>query len=61
MSLPGAAAAAAAIAALALFVAGVYKAQLTVGSPWRSGLGMVAIGLTSALVGWAIGVMFGVR
>jgi vacuolar iron transporter family protein len=47
-----------AIAALSLFVVGAYKARLTVGCPWRSGLEMAVIGTVSALIGYAVGALF---
>lgn len=47
--------------ALALFVVGVYKARITVGRPGRSGLQMAVIGIVSALAGYVIGSLFGVR
>ncbi len=47
------------ISALALFVVGVYKARMTVGRPLRSGVQMTVIGIASALVGYAIGALFG--
>lgn len=43
------------LSALVLFVVGVYKARVTVGSPGRSGLEMALIGTLSALVGYAVG------
>ena len=49
------------VSALALFSVGVYKARITVGRPGRSGLQMVVIGIVSALAGYAIGAMFGVK
>lgn len=49
------------ISALALFGVGVYKARITVGRPGRSGLQMAVIGIVSALAGYAIGAMFGVK
>ena len=49
------------VSALALFSVGVYKARITVGQPGRSGLQMVVIGIVSALAGYAIGAMFGVK
>lgn len=48
------------IASIVLFFVGVYKAISTVGNPIRSGLEMVAIGMMAALVGYAIGAIFGV-
>lgn len=46
------------IAALTLFVIGVYKARITVGKPWRSGLQMAVIGTVSALAGYVVGLIF---
>ena len=60
MSVRRAAWASAAVAACALFGIGAYKARVTSGKPWKSGLEMAAIGIASALVGWAIGAAFGV-
>ncbi len=47
-----------AIAALTLFIVGIYKARVTVGKPFRSGLQMALIGTLSALVGYAVGYVF---
>jgi predicted membrane protein (TIGR00267 family) len=49
------------VSALALFGVGAYKARITVGRPLRSGLQMAVIGIVSALAGYAIGALFGVR
>ena len=49
------------VSALALFVVGAYKARITVGRPGRSGLQMAAIGIVSALAGYAIGALFGFK
>ncbi len=46
------------VAALTLFVVGAYKARLTVGNPGKSGLEMAIIGTLSALVGYAVGLLF---
>jgi len=46
------------IAALTLFSVGVYKARVTVGKPFRSGLEMAVIGTVSALAGYVVGVIF---
>lgn len=46
------------LAALALFAVGAYKARVTVGRPGRSGLEMAVIGILSALVGYAVGLLF---
>jgi len=45
------------VTALVLFGVGAYKARITVGRPWKSGLEMAIIGTVSALVGYAIGVL----
>jgi len=45
-------------AALTLFVVGVYKARVTIGKPFRSGLQMAIIGTVSALAGYVVGVIF---
>jgi len=47
-----------AIAALTLFIVGVYKARVTVGKPLRSGLEMAVIGTISALAGYVVGLIF---
>jgi VIT1/CCC1 family predicted Fe2+/Mn2+ transporter len=47
-----------AVAALTLFVVGVYKARVTVGKPFRSGLEMAVIGTVSALAGYVVGLIF---
>jgi VIT1/CCC1 family predicted Fe2+/Mn2+ transporter len=49
------------VAAGALFGIGAYKARLTTGKAWRSGLEMAIIGVAAALVGWGIGAAFGVQ
>jgi VIT1/CCC1 family predicted Fe2+/Mn2+ transporter len=46
------------IAALTLFIVGVYKARVTVGKPLRSGLQMAVIGTVSALAGYVVGAIF---
>ena len=46
------------IAALTLFVVGVYKARVTVGKPLRSGIQMAVIGTISALAGYVVGLIF---
>ncbi|HXD09541.1 MAG TPA: VIT1/CCC1 transporter family protein, partial [Anaerolineales bacterium] len=46
------------IAALTLFSVGVYKARVTVGKPFRSGLEMAIIGTVSALAGYIVGLIF---
>ncbi|MBI4039288.1 VIT1/CCC1 transporter family protein [Candidatus Daviesbacteria bacterium] len=47
-----------AISALVLFLVGLYKARVTIGKPWKSGLQMMTIGITSALAGYLIGLVF---
>lgn len=44
-----------AAAGASLFVVGAYKASVTVGVWWKSGLQMLGIGLVTALVSYAIG------
>jgi VIT1/CCC1 family predicted Fe2+/Mn2+ transporter len=44
--------------ALVLYGVGVVKARLTVGSPSKSGLQMLVIGMTAAMVGYFIGLLF---
>lgn len=46
------------IAALTLFIVGMYKARVTVGKPFRSGLEMAVIGTLSALAGYVVGLIF---
>ena len=46
------------IAALTLFIVGMYKARVTVGQPLRSGLQMALIGTVSALAGYVVGLIF---
>ena len=43
----------------ALFLIGAYEAKTTVGSLWKSGLQMAAIGLTAGLAGFLIGHFIG--
>jgi VIT1/CCC1 family predicted Fe2+/Mn2+ transporter len=45
------------VTALVLFGVGAYKARITVGRPWKSGVEMAIIGTVSALVGYAIGIL----
>lgn len=45
------------ISALTLFAVGFYKARITVGHPAKSGLEMTVIGIVSALVGYAVGLL----
>jgi VIT1/CCC1 family predicted Fe2+/Mn2+ transporter len=46
------------VAALTLFVVGVYKARVTIGKPLRSGIQMAVIGTISALAGYVVGWIF---
>ncbi|NWG07810.1 MAG: VIT1/CCC1 transporter family protein [Chloroflexi bacterium] len=46
------------IAALTLFIVGAYKARVTVGKPFRSGMEMAVIGTVSALAGYVVGLLF---
>ena len=46
------------ITAMVLFGVGAYKARTTVGHPGKSGLEMAVIGTLSALVGYAVGMLF---
>jgi len=46
------------IAAVTLFIVGVYKARVTVGKPFRSGVEMAVIGTLSALAGYVVGWLF---
>jgi len=46
------------IAALTLFIVGVYKARVTVGRPFRSGMEMAVIGTVSAMAGYVVGLIF---
>ncbi len=46
------------IAALTLFIVGAYKARVTVGKPFRSGMEMAMIGTLSALAGYVVGLIF---
>ena len=48
-----------AVSAVTLYVVGAYKARITVGKPFRSGLQMAIIGMVSALAGYFIGALFG--
>lgn len=45
------------VTALVLFGVGAYKARITVGRPWKSGVEMAIIGIVSALVGYAVGIL----
>jgi len=43
------------VSLLALFIAGAYKARITVGEWWKGGLEIAIIGLAAALIGYVIG------
>jgi len=45
------------ISLIALFITGAYKARITVGSWYKSGLEIAAIGITAAMAGYIIGVI----
>ncbi len=47
------------VSSLALFITGVYKARITVGVWWRSGLEVFVVGMTAAIAGFLIGYFFG--
>ncbi len=46
---------------IALFVTGAYKGKITIGSWWKSGIEMAAIGIAAALIGYAIGILVGAK
>lgn len=46
------------VAALTLFIVGVYKAEITMGKKLKSGTEITVIGIISALVGYLIGSLF---
>jgi predicted membrane protein (TIGR00267 family) len=45
------------VTALVLFGVGAYKARITIGHPWKSGIEMALIGTISALVGYVVGAL----
>ncbi len=47
------------VSSLALFATGAYKAKITIGVWWRSGLEIFAVGMTAAIAGFLIGYFFG--
>jgi len=61
LPVPSAMAASVVVAAATLFLAGVYKAHVTTGRWWRSGLELSAIGMAAALVGYLVGALLGVQ
>lgn len=46
------------IAGIVLFLVGAYKARVTVGRWYKSGIEMMIIGVVSALAGYAVGLVF---
>jgi len=46
------------VSALTLFAVGFYKARITIGKPYRSGLQITLIGIASALAGYLVGLIF---
>ena len=46
------------LSALTLFAVGFYKARITIGKPYRSGLQITLIGIASALAGYLVGLIF---
>lgn len=49
------------VSAIVLFFVGLYKAKMTVGKPFKSGLQMAIIGMGAALAGYLIGHLFGAQ
>jgi len=49
------------LAALTLFAFGAYKAKITIGHPVKAGLELAAIGIVSAMIGYAVGALFQVQ
>ena len=47
------------LSAIVLFAVGAYKAKITVGKWWKSGLEMAIIGMLAAITGWLIGKFLG--
>jgi len=47
------------VSAIFLFAIGAYKAKLTIGSPWKSGIEMLLIGSVAAVAGYLIGMLLG--
>mgnify|MGYP000626760603 CR=1 FL=1 len=48
------------IAAVTLFLMGVYKGHVTTGHKWRSGFELSAIGMAAAAIGYVVGALLGV-
>lgn len=47
------------VSGIFLFAIGAYKAKLTIGSPWKSGVEMLLIGTAAAVAGYLIGLFLG--
>ena len=47
------------LSTLILFAVGAYKAKITVGKWWKSGIEMAIIGMLAAITGWLIGKVLG--
>lgn len=47
------------VSVIVLFIVGAYKAKVTIGKPYKSGLQMAAIGMGAAMAGYLIGLLFG--
>lgn len=47
------------ISTLVLFAVGAYKARITVGKWWKSGIEMAAVGMVAAMAGWLVGKLLG--
>ena len=47
------------VSTIVLFIAGIYKAKITVGNPLKSGIELAVIGILAALAGYAIGSLLG--
>ena len=58
MSIRSATVASVILSAVALLLVGIYKAKATIGSPLKSGLQMVIIGMGAAAAGYVIGLVF---
>lgn len=58
LSIQSATVASVVMSAVALLLVGIYKAKATIGSPLKSGLQMVLIGMGAALAGYVIGLVF---
>jgi len=44
---------------LVLFAVGAYKAKITVGKWWKSGMEMALVGMVAAIAGWVVGKLLG--